>query len=287
VSQRKSILWLKRILVVAAVVMIVIIAGGAYLLRRVPAWYARVDLTPERRAELAQHAENQLIRLHEYAAAQLTGGNTTNAAALAPIEVTFSQEEVNSLIEKWGGRNGWQSSYTSIVKDPAIIFQKDRIILAGLSQEMGTVVSLHFAPSIDNKGVMHINLMRVLGGNLPMPESVYGGYRDRMLAGLQRKIIGWRNGAVLRPDGSTNDKAVVVNFAHLFIAAMTSQPTDAVLFLPISSSNGASVPVKVTKIDVADGTLTMTICPLTPVERQATFQHLKHPSEQAVTAITE
>jgi len=290
-NRRTLTTWLKRIIVTVAIVTIVMVLVAIYLLRGSPDWYARATLTAEERALLASEAEGTLLRAREFAASARAAEarSATNPAMSAiptePMNVDFSQEAINSIVEKWGGIRNWRAGYEQYVRDPVLIFRKDRIILAGLVKDFGAVVSLHFAPKVTEKGELRLDLVKVLGGNLPMPESMYANYRDKITGGLQRKLAVWQRGAEIEPDGTANEAATSASLARLMLAALNSQPTDAVLFLPLGTGDDGSVPMKVTEILVADQKLSMTIRPLSSDERKGVAQRLKQPPT-ATVAVT-
>lgn len=287
-SKRRVTLWLKRIIVTLAIITIVGIATVLYLLRRAPDWYERTVLSAEERAVLTQESEGQLLRAREYAAAAQAheARSATNPSLSTmptePFVAKFSQEGVNSIIDKWSDLGQWRAGYEQYVKDPVLIFRKDRIILAGLVKDFGAVVSLHFAPKVDDKGQMRLDLVKVLGGNLPMPESMYERYRERLTQGLNRKMIAWQRDAAIRPDGTANEQATVASLARMMVAGLNGQPTDAVLFLPVGPGKQGSVPMRVTQLTVDDKSLSMTIRPLKSDERTGVIQRLKQPPTPVV-----
>ncbi len=286
--------WIKRGVIIFTLLLVVGAIGFAYMLRRAPSWYARASYTPEEWNELARTAQNKLIGAREYAAsahaaevASTTNPSATRAAVIGR-EVTFSQEEINALVDRGSGLNSWRAEYEKMVRDPAIIFRKDRVIIAGMVKDFGAVVSLHFATSITDDGQLNMKLDRVLGGNLPMPQSMYSAYRDKLILKLREKLPGWQKGVTVEPNGTANDDALAAGLAKLFLASLRGQSVDPYLFLPMEPLGQGSLPMKVTKFEVEDGTITMTIFPLTTGERQQLVTHLKAPDKvDNATARTE
>jgi hypothetical protein len=284
---------LKRTLITLSILVIAVALVGMYLVRRAPDFYARPNLSPERRATLAREAQNQLIRAREFAqsarVAEVRSATNPATTRPGPMVVDFSQDQINSLIEKWAELDDWRAGYEKYVRDPVIIFQKDRIILAGLAKDLGAVVSLHFATHVDEQGQLILDLERVLGGNLPMPESMYSGYREKLVGGLRGKLVNWQREAALNPDGTVNDKAVVAGMAKMLLAGLTQKPADPYIFLPNGPGGSGAVPMRVTKFDVLNDNAALTIMPLNTAERQAMMQQLKQPlpSGAAVSAVNE
>ena len=282
---------MKRTLIALSILMIVGALVGTYLVRRAPDFYARPNLSAEQRATLARQAQNQLIRAREFANSARVdeARGATNPAATRPGEmvVDFSQDQINSLMDKWAELDDWRAGYEKYIRDPVIIFQKDRIILAGLAKDLGAVVSLHFATRIDDEGQLILDLERVLGGNLPMPESMYGNYRDKMVKGLRSKLAGWQRDATLNSDGTVNDKAVVAGMAKMLLAGLTRQPADPYIFLPNAPAGEGAVPMRVSRFDVQDANAALTIMPLNTAERQAMMRELKQPVDARVSVVAE
>ena len=50
------------------------------------------------------------------------------------------------------------------MQDPSIVIHDGRIVLAGNSTDFGTVVSLHFDPKLNAKGMLDLRIDRVLFG---------------------------------------------------------------------------------------------------------------------------
>ena len=74
----------------------------------------------------------------------------------------------------------WKDHYSAYVDDPVLVLQDNRLILAGTVKEMDTVVSVHFEPVLDADGKLRLNLVRVMGGKLPLPRAFWDGYRQKL-----------------------------------------------------------------------------------------------------------
>lgn len=289
-TQRKPTGWIKRTFVGLTILLIAGALAAAYLLRRAPSFYARPNLTAEQRSTLAREAQNQLVRAREFAqSARLAEARSaTNPAATlpGPMVVTFSQDQVNALIDRWGGVGDWRASYEKYIDDPVVIFQKDRIIVAGLAKDLGTVISMHFATAVDDEGNLNVTLERVLGGALPMPEGMYGTYRDKLARGLSNRLTQWQRQATLRPDGTVNDDAVVTGMAKMLLGGLTHRPADPYIFLPNAPSGDGAVPMRVTNLEVTKGQAAFTIHPMTASERATMIDRLKHPMPRQASVST-
>jgi hypothetical protein len=286
-NPRKPTGWIKRTLIVVTAVLVVGALAAAYLVRRAPSFYARPNYTAEQRSTFAREAQNQLIRASEFAnrARVAEAGAATSPATTqpAPLVVDFSQDQVNSLIERWGEVGDWRASYEKYITDPVVIFQKDRIIVAGLAKDLGTVASLHFAANVDDEGKLNLTLERVLGGALPMPEGMYGSYVDKLAKGLAGRMAGWRRAVALNGDGTVNEEAVITGMAKMLLGGLTGRPSDPYIFLPNGPGGAGAVPVRVTRFDVQAGHASLTIQPLNATERAAMIEQLKQPLTPSVS----
>jgi hypothetical protein len=296
--------WLKRLFRILACVLVVLAIGAGvawYLARCKPSWYPG----PEAHADLAAlqaaavRAENELKRTIDWAASQqaeerarLHAGRETPAAPAATrpattqahrsLTVTLTEQELNASFAKWGQTYGWGEKFGQYITDPRIVVHDGRIIVAGTVEKMGTLVSLHFEPKVDERGRLQFELARVLGGRLPLPESAFDGYRERIEKRLRAQLPALQRGARIAPDGSANDKAVGATMAKLLLRTLNRQPGEAVLFLP--ANQGSQVPVKLTGIDINGKSVALTVELMTPEERAALMERIREPQETASVA---
>ena len=290
--------WLKSLLrILTAVAVVLVVAAGVawYLARSNPSWYpGPVVEDPAALQAAAVRAENELKRTIDWAAAQqaqerarlhaaggrpATNPNTrpTTATSRPSLTVTFTEQELNASFNKWGHAYGLSEKYGQYIRDPRVVVHDGRIIVAGTVESLGTLVSLHFEPKIDDRGRLNFELARVLGGRLPLPESAFNGYRKQIEEKLRASLPPLQRAARIAPDGGANDKAVSATMAKLLLRILTRKPEEAVIFLP--ANQGTQVPVKLTAVDVQGKTVAMTVEVMTPEERAALLERIKQPLE--------
>jgi hypothetical protein len=76
--------------------------------------------------------------------------------------------------------------------------------------------------------------------------------------------------------GGSNDSAVKAAMARLVLSALADKPVDAVIFMPVDES-GTSVPLRITRLEVAGDSLTLTLEPMDPEQRSAVFSEIRRP----------
>jgi hypothetical protein len=288
-------------------------AGGYTLLRGTPDYYdpKRFIMTAAQRLAATESAEQTLARIHNLAAdahsADIRAARGTTAATTSPTTApaadantfSFTEPQLNALLDKWSELKAWKERYQQYVQDPVIILRPGTIILAGKVNKDGwdTVLSLHFEPQMvpaddasagagagpsttGATGVakLDLNLTSVLAGRLPVPqESILSPVRDRIVAATAPRLPTWQQQARVEPTGSMNDAAVNAALTKQGVHILNNRPIEPVLFIPVGGSNARRVPVRLTSLTVNDGSLSMTVVPLTPQERTALLQRIREP----------
>src|SRR4051794_13253934 len=296
--------WLKRLLLLVAVLLLgamLMSAGGWFLLRGKPAWYHPRTMTAEQRKRAADRAENTLVNIQNWAggarAARLRASaaagdlpTTTQAAtALAhepsqPFQIQFTDEELNAFFEKWADVNGRREYLERFIEDPRLVLRDNQLILAGTVKDLGTVVSMQFEPRIDEHGSLQMNLVRVLGGVLPLPDALWASKRARMEQYLAEKLPTYQQAASVAPDGTANSAAASAAMNKLLQSILHGDPAEPALFVPYDVRQlNRSVPVKITAVTVQNNTLTITAEQMTTREREAMMDRLRAPYGSSVT----
>ncbi len=286
----------KRILLSVALLLTLIIGGllaAIILARAEPEFYKKISLSAEKLEAAAQSATNKLAdiqnhvarlaaanRAAAHAAASTNSANSANrlnamvAEASKPIDIAFTADELNAFFDKWSTFHDWKAAYSAYVTDPGIVLEGQRIILAAKSIDLGLVVSLHFEPTIDAQGQLHLPLVRVLGGRLPLPMAVISKWQDKVLARIATSFPEWQKDAAFDNDGGANAALIRASSSLLFVHALRDEPSEPTVFLPVVGT-GASVPVQITSVAINDGRLVMTVNPLTHDERVEMLNRIK------------
>jgi uncharacterized protein YpmS len=281
--------WIKRLMLGLALLLSVtalFMVGGFALIRRTPDFYHHHLLTPAQRAAAAARAETKLTVMQNMVAdSHGSEIQKLNGTATLPPQgartFSFSDDELNSLFNKWSDLHDWRQFYERYIDDPIILLQPGRLILAGKLRikDLDMVVSVHFAPKITPDGQLDMNLVQILGGKLPIPqETLMGPMRDKMNGFLAIHLPNWRAKANIDPTGATNEDAMKVALGKLALHTANHEPGDPVVFFPLMSHGLISVPVKLTGIQIDKDLLSLTVVPMNGVERSQLLDRIKQPA---------
>ncbi|HZZ43224.1 MAG TPA: hypothetical protein VFE58_09820 [Tepidisphaeraceae bacterium] len=292
--QKSSYIWLKRIYATVAIVLVLVILATAIGYRKlhgIPDWYTMRTMTAGELAAAAHRVEDKLANMQNWAAeqharesAQIKSGNPapTTMAASQPANTTtieFTEDELNAFFQKWVTSAGWADKFGKYVTDPAIFLQDNHVILAGTIKEMNTLASVHFEPKLDAAGNMNMELTQVLGGNLPLPKAVWSSQKDKLINAASQQLPHWQKQAAISPNGTANLDAVSAGMTEVLIHILQNEPFAPVIFLPVAG-HGA-IPARMTAVSVVDKTMSITVTPMSPVDREAFLAHLKGAPEHA------
>ena len=281
--------WFKRltIFVVGLALVLALAAAGAYVygVRRTPEWLRRPMASAAERAAAANRLDQKIMEALSAVSDMNAGQNASSQPASSEdkrpsaaqpykqLRVSFTEEELNASFQKWDQLYGWTERYKDHVQDPSIVIYDGRIVLAGNSTDVGSVVSLHFDPKLNSKGMLDLRLERVLAGRLPLPQSFFDKYRTSMITRLQGALPALQRKAAFKPDGSANSETMSAAMGKLFLHVLKNEPAEPVLFLPIGQSR--SVPVRLTDVTVEDKSITLTVKPLNADERVALLERIR------------
>jgi hypothetical protein len=132
-------------------------------------------------------------------------------------------------------------------------------------KDLGAVVSFHFVPKVDSEGKLRLDLARVMGGRLPLPDVVWESHRTRIVGSLNKWIPIWQQSAKVDPQGMANQQAMFVTLGRLVLKAANHQAGEPFLFLPLVEG-GKAVPVKVIEANVEGDALSMKVRRLSGAE---------------------
>lgn len=277
--------WARRLLL--TVVFLIVFAGAVALIgwrmfRGVPDWYAPRKWTNQDREAAYARADRKLQRvIHDAQEAQhrqallATQPSGSAVADNQSIQISLTDDELNSFFQKWDQSFGWSAQYDKYLNDPQLVIHDGRLILAADVKEMGTVVSIQFEPRLED-GKLVMPVAEVMAGRLPLPESFWGKYKQRLGKRLMEELPQWQRGARIGADGSADADAVAAGMSELLLDLLNDRPADAVLFLPYDVRRLKSgLPVRITDIRIEGQTLNLTVTPLNATERQELLEHIR------------
>src|SRR2546423_721795 len=160
--------WIKRIfvfLLILAIGLAALLGTSFYLLHRTPDWYKPLVMDSQEMKAAANRAFSKMTAVHNMA-------NEASAAThpdVKPVTITFTQEELTAFILSWNALNS--DTAERYIKGPQFALRDGQIIFGGQITELGQFGALHLEPSIDEKGLLHLDIIEIRAGQLRVPQS--------------------------------------------------------------------------------------------------------------------
>jgi hypothetical protein len=275
--------WFKRLMAVVSLLAILVALGVValyYLANRAPEWIPQQILDPVARAAAAERAEGRLrsafnlVQDAQSAETRARNANTSAPTTRPSLELSFTEEEINALFDKWDRYYQWRDRYGEHVSDPGIAFRDGKILLVGRAKELNKTISVRFRPRLDDRGRLIVSLDGIYSGSLWLP-GVFEKYRVPLAQRVKAALPEFQRKARIDLDGSANGEAMAAAMSKLFLRILDDEPGDPVLFQPVGEHR--SVPVKITSLSIKDKSLSMTVVPLTPDERKDLLARVREP----------
>jgi hypothetical protein len=276
--------FLKRLVFVAGLLFLalVFLAGLTfYMARRHPAIYKPYIFTAIDQRRIAKQAAEkfnaaramaQALRAQE--ARQQNGLTDVPATQAPPVSASqtleFDEEEVNAFLQEHG-----KATFEQYVKEPGIFLREGQIILAGEVKELGSVLSFHFEPEIDEKGRLKLSLVSSNIGRVSLPRAVLDSKLEKVQTALKQRLPGWQRSAKMDATGQANDDTVKAAMAKLLLNTLDDLPSEPVVFTP--ADDHKALPLLLREVEVKDKKLVLTLLPMNPAERQAAFEKIRQP----------
>jgi hypothetical protein len=282
--------WLKRIFLIAAIVLtLVIIAAstGVYLYRGRPSWYRTHVLSARQRSETVNRVDQKFADVFSWAAAveaqqvrHRIGRAAANEPEIGTKTVVITEDEFNAFVENWQSPNKpeFQKWFSTYFTDGRIILEDNAILLGGQSKDLGTLISVEFDPSINAQGQLRLDMQSVSAGRLPLPRAVLGNRLAVLHDWLARRLAENQNWAEIDPTMVANGCAMAAATSRLLLDAMDDAPSDPILFVPFNLRDlRQSLAVRVSALKVAQGSITLTLVPISGADNAAVLESLKKP----------
>jgi hypothetical protein len=252
-----------------AVVMLLLLATvagvGYILLHDQPDWYQQLPQSDQ----TAGGIDGNLAIAANWAAGIQAAREHRSArpSGAGVLELLVTEAQINAAITRWDQANAKASAGIS---DPEILLADGQIILAGKPKNLGLVVSVRLAPWLDGAGDLHMNIVQVNAGVLPLPRAVWGIYAGGLAAALAAQLPREDQLAKMDSDGSVNDAMTAAVLGRMLIRFLQCDSARPILFVTYWHDNATrNLPVKLELIRIADKTATIRLTPLTrgePIE---------------------
>ena len=299
---------LKIVGVVALLAIAALVGGGIYVYRGVhsiPLFYQRPALSGEERLAAIANVERKVLTFQSdldaaYALAQVDAQADATAPATGPangpatgpaaaraqaVEISFSGPELDTYFRKWMDDAGYTQRVGKYMTDPRIALHEGHVVLAGRMPDFGSVVSLHFLPSVDGSGVATLKLAGVYAGSIPLPEATFGEFKQRMAGALTEDGTALSREADISTAGIANAAAIRLGTQVQLLKMLRGQDLPGLVIFPGLAGRG-NVPARVVEMSVEPEGLHLGVRLLTARQRAELLESLKQPQDDDERAET-
>jgi uncharacterized protein YpmS len=191
---------------------------------------------------------------------------------IEPITVEFTQEELTAFIVRWS--NLHSELVDRYITGAQFILHPGQLVFACKITELDQIGAIHFSPSLDDQGQLHLDIDSISVGSLPVARTLIQGRLQRMEQSLEQWLPTWQSRARVEAAGA-NSEAVKAAMTELLLNTLADKPSPAVFFIPIGG--GKTVPVRVTNLDVKEGAMALTVQPLHADDRKTALINIRKP----------
>lgn len=261
--------WLKRIALAVSALLLLAAVGAAWIVWRathVPAWYAAAIDCPTGPAHEAEH--EQLIGLQNWLARSGAGNPNQLPEEQRHYQITLSIEEINALLAKW------TDNLHGEIETLRVDLGNDELTVQGLWTARGRVVGVKLKcnPAADGRPAVWVDSVRVGEQGVPITWAnskplarLRGMLAD--LAGSTRPIDIDEHGIATPRTARTYSMAALQSMAE-------GKAVEPIAFLSPRLSIEDTIPLNITAIHSASGTLSITFQLLRPDEQRALLDHV-------------
>lgn len=269
---------------------------SVHLARSAPEWYAPQPISQAEQENLANQSTQTAADLFSYAsdvaAAQRRSflarqaGTPVSDEAIEPKTLTLNESQLNAFLSQWEGfmdgrvtGSRFGGRLRAYVSDARVALRPGRLVVAGLLRNLAvlsnTVVSVEFAPRLDERGYLWLGLSHVFSGRLPVPLAILDRPRLSIEQTLQNALPEWQIGAGVGADGLANRDAAAAVAAKLILAALMGRSVDAVVLIPCAVGDmRQTVPLRIAMVEIGDRHITVKLTPLAAGETRSLLQEL-------------
>ncbi len=297
--------WIKRgIWTIAFLIVAGVITAGVlnHMVHGTPDWYQPDVSTPDEKRTAADRVENLLMEIRfrfspptqaalaARRAQEMAKANSQSAAQSdlvkseqpdLPFDLELTDAQLNAYFQRWETVDR-QHLLDEYVEDPRIVIRDNQLILVGKVKSMGIILSFIFEPRLDDHGDFFLNLVRVQGGMLAVPDAMWSGKRDSIEQMLARKLPPFQARAAVAADGTVNGDTGSAAINEMLLAVLRNTTSPAVIFVPVGNfSLAPSFPVRITAMSMRGHSLKMTARKMTPDELAKLLKTIKTADPQS------
>jgi hypothetical protein len=245
-----------------AVVMLLLLAAAAgvgyMLVYRQPDWYQQLTQSEQ----TASGIDGKLAIAQAWAADVQAArqGRSPLPSGAGVLELSVTEAQINAAIARWKPP---AANSAGGIADPEILLEDGQVVLAGKPKNLGLVVSVRLAPWLDGAGDLHVDIVKVHAGLLPLPRPVWGIYAGGFAAAVAAQLPGEDQLAKRDSDGSVNDAMTAAVLSRMLIRFLNCDSARPILFVTYFPDNRVrNLPVKLELIRIANKTATIRLTPL-------------------------
>jgi hypothetical protein len=265
--------WLKRLAVAAVALLVCAAAAIGYLwwkAGREPDWYALARTAAG--AEYAAHAEQNLIRMQNWASATTSGPMDAKPTDAKTYTIELTDAQINGLIAKWSEAAGIKEKINEQMQDIRVRLAGGQITVAGRLVGHDRVISIVLRPTPGDDGYTRITLDSLRAGDVAVPLVAVDGQREALAKKLR---VDPAKLGIDEHNHATRETAGVYYLAFLTDLLAGKSP-DLYGFLQSQQLGpGRIVATRVRNLAVEDGKLAMTVELLPPQQRKALVEQLQ------------
>jgi hypothetical protein len=233
-------------------VLVLLVAGLSlvYLVRRTPAWFAKIEMTEAQALDEINNTQSQFIGLQ----------NFMDGASTQPTESTFTftitESQIHAFYVQRSGDTDTTKLIASKVQDPQVRMRDGQFILAGRVPGIESVVNARFAfeKKPDGSGGV-FKLTGIYGGSLPMPDGLIAGQRDFVIRALDGEVSRRRSDVKTNPPDETTLKLLTAINA---IDLLNGKPVESTVILRKGGIGGSFDYARVIDAKFDDGKAVLT-----------------------------
>jgi len=270
---------LKLLALLLATILLLLVVAWC-LLRSTPRHYRPYAWDPEQRSNINQQAVDKLLRAQNLAASAQAAEKRAQLApaqsppVFPPLTISFSEEEINAFLLHNAELEGVKDRYERYVTEPGVFLRNARIILSARLNGFSCIASFHFQPLLDDRGQLHLRLVKTTAGLLPVPRVVLERHLNHLRSTLIPRLPQWQREAQIDSTGRANSSAAAAAMTLILISALDGTAADPVVFIPLSQGDKSS-PLRVANLTVGQQSLAITLQPMSPEQRQALLNSIR------------
>lgn len=190
---------------------------------------------------------------------------------------TFTDEQINALIQDLREEKAdwWKEKIGKYVVDPVVLLQDGQFVLRGRMPELRTMLSLYIQPSIDKDGLLHMDIVKRMGGKLTLPGAIVDGQLARLKTPVLARLPAWRKEAKLDEDGAFNAAAADAATGQMLVDLIDGKGVRPVFY--VTADHGRYVPVRLTDVRVEKEKISFAVLPIDRDQRPALLEQITSP----------